>query len=143
MKSNHWINIGLFEPVHELRLHDYPIVEHFFDEHPVKLIKLTDIDPDPETLEQDDAYFTLKVSIEYTKEIRELLYWQDLYTCAVKRLPLYISTIHALWEYFYKISLDSEKYKDKARASRLHSLMIDPSYPYCYLTRGETPWLTV
>ena len=131
-----WINIGHFETVHELRLHDYPIVEHFFDEYPVKLIKLTDI---PETLEQE--YFTLDVSIEYTKEIKVLLYWQDLYTCAIKRFSLFSSTIEALWEYFYKVAIESGEYKDKARASRLHDLLISPNHPFCYLTKRETPWL--
>lgn len=141
MKNSYWINIGHFETVHELRFHDYHIVEHFFDEYPVRLIKLTDIDVNPETLEQDYTYFTLDVSIEYTKEIRELLYWQDLYTCAIKRLPLYSSTLSALWKYFYKIALESGNDRDKARASRLHTLLLTSNYPYCYLTRRETPWI--
>lgn len=141
MKNNYWINIGHFETVHELSLHDYPIVEHLFDEHPVKLIKLTDIDPNPKTLDQDDQYFTLEVSIEYTKEIRELIYWQNMYTCASDRQRLYSSTLEALWKYFYNIALESGKDKDKARAFRLHLLANGSKYAFCYLTRSEAPWI--
>jgi hypothetical protein len=67
------------------------------------------------------------IQFEYTKDIKELTYWQNIYQCARKKLPLYHSTIQALHEYFID--------KNEVYFNRLGILSANWIYAYPEVTK--------
>ena len=84
----------------------------------------------------DDGYEARDCQFEYTKDIKELTYWQNIYQCARTKTVLYHSTIEALWLYFHdKAFNDNYEGMNNLIYNRLGVLHANWMYAYAAISK--------